>query len=46
MIVTALPNAHEQVDKLLADLRKNPATQPTAELTLEQKIKAGRLSEK
>jgi hypothetical protein len=31
MIITALPTAHEQVDKLLADLRNNPskaATQP------------------
>ena len=28
LIVTALPDAHEQVQKLLADLRNDPTTQP------------------
>lgn len=28
LIITALPSAHEQVDKLLADLRTNPTTRP------------------
>ena len=30
LIITALPGAHEQVEKLLADLRTNPTTRPVS----------------
>lgn len=34
LIITALPDMHEQIDKLLADLRRHPGTQPALEKKL------------